>query len=230
MQDLKIRFVVATRESRENFFKTTATGISLNLYKFLPFVELNLYDCNTEGLPAVYNRSIEKSKSDPAILVFVHDDVHFTDFYWADQLVKSLNRFEIVGVAGNKRRVQRQPSWAFVDSNFTWDAPENLSGIVGHGPGFPMQVLSTYGPTCQEVKLLDGLLLVCRSETLNQKNLKFDERFDFHFYDLDFCRQAELKGMRMGTWSISVVHSSGGVLGSPSWQMAKDKYFEKWGD
>src|ERR1700758_1972227 len=105
MQGLKIRFVVATRESRDNFFANTATGMSLNLYKSFPFLELDLYDSNTEGLPAVYNRSIEKAKNDPAILVFAHDDVHLTDFYWADRLANALNRFEILGVAGNKRRV-----------------------------------------------------------------------------------------------------------------------------
>ena len=50
--------------------------------------------------------------------------------------------------------------------------------------------------------------------------LRFDEQFDFHFYDLDFCRQAELKGMTMGTWPISVVHESGGAYGKPAWREA----------
>ncbi|HTJ91006.1 MAG TPA: glycosyltransferase [Acidocella sp.] len=230
MQGLKIRFVVATRESRDNFFVNTATGMSLDVYKSFPFLQLDLYASNTEGLSTVYNRSIERAKNDPAILIFAHDDLHFTDFYWADRLVNSLNHFEILGVAGNKRRVPNQPSWAFIDSNLTWDSAENLSGVVGHGTGFPLQNLSVYGPTYQEVKLLDGLLLACRSESLHQKELKFDERFDFHFYDMDFCRQAELKNMRMGTWSLSVVHNSSGVFGSRSWHEAKAKYFEKWGN
>jgi len=45
------------------------------------------------------------------------------------------------------------------------------------------------------------------------KNLGFDERFGFHFYDLDLCRQAEQRGIRTGTWPISVVHESGGNFG-----------------
>ena len=54
--------------------------------------------------------------------------------------------------------------------------------------------------------------------------------FDFHFYDLDFCRQAELKGLKMGTWSISVIHESRGNLGPQGWWKAYKKYFEKWGE
>lgn len=228
MQKLKIRFVVGTRQTRETFFTQTATGKSLSLYQF-PFIELDLYDSNAEGLPAIYNRSIENSKNNPAILVFAHDDIHLTDFFWVDQLVNSLGHFDIIGVAGNKRRVPNQPSWAFIDNNLTWDKPENLSGLVGHGTGFPPKNLSVFGPPCQEVKLLDGVLLACHSDLLNSKNLRFDEQFDFHFYDLDFCREAERIGVRMGTWCISLVHESGGNFNSPDWNAAKGKYFAKWG-
>jgi len=227
MNDFKIRFVVATRCSREDFFTKTATGRSLSLYQF-PFLDLDLYDLNSEGLPEIYNRSIENSKNNPAILIFAHDDIHLTDFFWADRLIDGLNNFDIVGVAGNKSRAPNQPSWAFIDSNFTWDKSENLSGVVGHGSGFPPGNLSIFGNPCQEVKLLDGVLIACHSEFLNTKNLRFDTQFDFHFYDLDFCREAERIGARMGTWAIALIHESGGAFGSPSWIVAKQKYFEKW--
>jgi len=229
MNDFKIRFVIATRCSREDFFTLTATGRSLSLYQF-PFLELDLYDLNSEGLPEVYNRSIENSKSNPAILIFAHDDIHITDFYWADQLINGLNTFDIVGVAGNKSRAPYQPSWAFIDDEFTWDIPDNLSGIVGAGIGFPPANLHVFGNPCQEVKLLDGVFIACHSEFLNNKNLRFDTQFDFHFYDLDFCREAERIGARMGTWSITLIHESGGNFTSPSWVLAKQKYFAKWGD
>lgn len=228
MHNPKFRFVVATRMTREDFFQKSATGSSLSLYKH-PSVELDLYDSNTAGLPFIYNKSIEKAKNNPAILIFLHDDVHLCDFYWAEQLLNALNHFDIVGIVGNRRRVKNQTSWAFVDAEKTWDAIENLSGIVGHGNGFPPRFLSAFGPPCQEVKLLDGVFLACHSQLLVQKNLRFDERFGFHFYDLDFCREAEQKGVRMGTWSLSVVHESGGDCSSPQWQVAMGKYFKKWG-
>jgi hypothetical protein len=103
-----------------------------------------------------------------------------------------------------------------------------FSGVVGHGDGFPPQNISFFGPSRQEVKLLDGLMLVCNSNTLVSKEIRFDERFDFHFYDLDFCRQAELKNIKMGTWPISVIHESGGDVGSDEWRSAYLKYLSKW--
>ncbi len=60
-------------------------------------MELDLYAENKEGLPEVYNRSIEKAENNPAILVFTHDDIYLSDFYWADRLLNGLKHFEIVG-------------------------------------------------------------------------------------------------------------------------------------
>jgi len=230
MSVTKIRLVCATRESGDSFRSTTALGRSLSLYSFLPFLEVRLFEKNVAGLPSVYNTAISEAKQSPAVLVFIHDDVHLCDFNWAFSLLEGLEQFHIIGLAGNKRRVPRQPSWAFVDDRFTWDKPENLSGMVGHGNGFPCRNLSVYGPSMQEVKLLDGLMLACRSEILLEKGLHFDERFKFHLYDLDFCRQAERLGLRMGTWSISVIHESGGSFGSPAWKDAYQRYLEKWND
>ena len=223
----KIRFVVATRASREEFFRKTATGRSLVVYNF-PFIELVLFDQNQLGLPVVYNRAIAAAEKDPAILVFIHDDVHLCDFFLADQIFSALTEFELVGLAGNKRRVPNQPAWAYVDTKLSWDAKENLSGVVGHGQGFPAMSLNVFGASCQEVKLLDGLMLVCHSNTLLKTGVKFDERFSFHFYDMDLCRQAESKNIKMGTWPISVVHESGGAFGSDAWNDGYRKYIEKW--
>ena len=223
-----IRFIVATRERREDFFAQTALGRSLSLYNF-PFVELHLQDENCLGLPAVYNQAIEASRSSPAILVFAHDDVHLCDFYWPTHILNSLEQFQLVGLAGNKRRVPNQPSWAFIDTDGSWDSQENLSGTLGHGDGFPPRTLVRYGASCAEVKLLDGLMMIANSQTLVQSGLRFDETFQFHFYDMDICREAEIKGIKMGTWAISVIHESGGDFRSESWHTEYKKYLGKWG-
>ena len=177
----------------------------------------------------MYNLAIDNSKNSDELLVFLHDDLHLIDFFWADELRKAVEHFDIVGVAGNRRRVARQPSWAFVDERLTWDKAENLSGRVGHGKGFPAPI-SNYGPTPQKCLLLDGLLLAARSNILHKHGLRFDERFQFHFYDMDFCRQAERLGLSMGTWPIAVIHESGGSFGTDIWRAGWAAYFEKWGE
>ncbi len=223
----KLRIVVATRESKEDFLFKTALGKSLAVYNY-PHIEIALFERNKSGLPAVYNQAIDAARQDPAILVFVHDDVYLCGFNWPNEVAEGLEHFHILGLAGNKRRSPMQPAWAFIDTKFTWDTRDNLSGIVGHGKGFPPTILSQFGPPRQEVKLLDGLFLACHSTTLQKHDLRFDERFNFHFYDMDFCRQAEIAGLLMGTWPISTVHESPGNFGTEVWLTAYSKYLEKW--
>jgi hypothetical protein len=226
---LKVRVVCATRATRESFASSTALGKSLSLLRPAG-VELRLFAGNAAGLPLVYNTAIDESAADPAILLFVHDDVHLCDFHWTDTLNDALEQFAIVGVAGNRRRVARQPGWRFLDEKFTRDRRENLSGTVGHGHGFPAERVDAYGPSRQQVSLLDGVLLAVKSETLHAKSLRFDEQFDFHFYDLDFCRQAERAALSMGTWAVSVVHESKGSFGGESWCRGYERYLAKWGE
>lgn len=224
---IKIKFIVATRETVENFWTKTATGKSLALYRSL-HIEVILSADNSKGLPEIYNAAIEACRSDPAVLIFAHDDLHILDFYWMDAVFNGLSQFGIIGLAGNRRRVPFQSSWAFIDQEFTWDDSSNLSGLVGHGDAFPPTNLSNFGPPLQEVKLLDGLLLAAFSETLIQNHMKFDEQFKFHFYDLDFCRQAEIRGIKMGTIPLSLIHESGGSFGSEAWYQGYETYLQKW--
>ncbi|MDP9014346.1 MAG: glycosyltransferase family protein [Pseudomonadota bacterium] len=222
-----IRIVCATRENSADFATKTALGRSLALYRW-PFIELRLFPNNTAGLPEVYNTVLRESVGRPAILLFIHDDIHLLDFFWPERLVGGLNNFDIIGLAGNKRRVPRQPSWMFLDDKFTRDAAENLSGVVSHGRNWPALGINYYGAPGVEVKIMDGLLLAAHSETLLSRDVRFDENFDFHFYDLDFCRRAEFRKLRMGTWPIQVMHESDGAFGTPGWHRGYEKYLAKW--
>jgi len=226
---MKIKLVVATRVSRQDFFGNTATGRSL-AFNAPSFIELRLYPNNTRGLSSIYNEVIMESKNDPATLVFAHDDLHLLDFFWFFRVIDGLENFDIVGLAGNRRRVPRQPGWCFLDDNFTPDNFENLSGVVGQGNTFPPDQLSIYGLPRQRVVLLDGLFLASHSKTLLENELFFDERFNFHFYDLDFCRQAEMKGLSCGTIDLSLIHESYGLTGSKEWRALYQTYLEKWGE
>ena len=225
-----IRIVSATRVSAEEFENATLLGASLRPFREAPLLERDVAFNNSDGLPAVYNRAIERAKDSPAILVFVHDDVYIADTIWMDEIRRCLAHFDLVGLAGNKRRVANQPAWAFaqiVNGQFAWDDFANLSGVVGHGE--PPGEFSVYGPVHQPCVLLDGLMLIVRSAMLHERELRFDARFTFHLYDMDFCRQAELKQLRMGTGCIKVIHRSGGSFGSPEWVAAYQEYLRKYG-
>lgn len=224
---LPVRLVCATRLNQAQFFAQSLLGQSLKMIRKTEHIELMLFVENQAGLPSVYNKAIALSRQNPAILVFIHDDVLVPDLFFSRQIRAGLDRFDLIGVAGNTRRSPGQPAWLFKDIQLTWDWP-HLSGAIAHGNALPPTNVSYYGPTATSVKLLDGVLLAVSSHTLHAHELQFDERFAFHFYDMDLCRQAEAAGLSMGTWPITLIHGSGGKFGGDPWRAGYASYMAKW--
>jgi GT2 family glycosyltransferase len=228
MNDSPLRVVCATRLSKEDFFTKSATGRCLAAFQRTSAVEITLYANNSRGLGEIYNHAIDACRNSPRILVFVHDDCLLADYFWADRVRQGLENFGIVGIAGNRRRLDGQRSWIIVDESGRQDDHANLSGAIGQGLEFPPEKLDVFGPPGIECKLLDGVFLACHSDTLHTSKLRFDPRFMFHFYDMDFCRSAELLGVRMGTIRLTLVHGSYGAL-DQAWANAYRAYLAKWG-
>lgn len=222
------RIVSGTRASEANFVTATALGRSLWKFRSHPNLEVEIYFDNSRSLGDIYNQSIRNAEDNHAILVFLHDDVYLEDLRWTSKAGRALRKVDLVGVAGNRRRLPRQPNWAFVDAAFAWDEPRNLSGAVWYGE--PPGTVSRFGPSRQDCKLLDGVMLISDSRTLHRHGLRFDPQFAFHFYDLDFCQQAEWRGLKMGTANIKLVHQSVGAFGSAAWLAAYERYLQKYGD
>lgn len=225
----RIRLVCATRVAREEFPTQTAQGRSLQPWCGDARLDLMLFDRNSRPLSVVYNAAIERSRGDRVHLVFVHDDVQLTEFEWPEKVIAGLRRWHVLGVVGNRRRLKGQPGWYFVDTRWTPDYSIHLSGVVAHGRG-GASVITRYGASGQRCALLDGLLLAANSAMLTDHGLRFDPQLAFHFYDLDFCRQAEARELAMGTWPIQVVHGSGGSFGSEAWRAAYELYLRKYGE
>ena len=225
-----IEVVSATRLSESDFWGRSALGLSLRRLsrdsRLVPRVAFE----NRRGLSEVFNERIETATAD--LLVFVHDDVWLDDFFLADRVIDGLRSFDVIGVAGNRRRVPRQPAWAFVGKNaqgrFVWDDRQFLSGAVAHGAK-PFGAISLFGTAPADCELLDGVFLGIRRSTLQAHGVRFDPAFDFHFYDLDFCRSARAAGLRLGTWPIAMTHQSGGAFGTARWAQMYQNYLEKWG-
>lgn len=223
-----VTIVSATRHNQTDFFQHTGLGRSLQTYAAFG-IKAQVFFENKRGLGSCYNEIIDRTENEEEILVFVHDDVYLADFFWLDKLLLGFTKFEVVGLAGNKRRVPKQPAWAFIDDKFTWDDRSNLSGIVGHGHGFPC-ALDVYGDVMQPLKLMDGVLLAIKKKTFTSSGVKFDEQFRFHFYDMDICRQFEEKKISMGAAPLGIIHASEGVFGGPEWRFGYEAYLEKWRD
>jgi hypothetical protein len=225
----RILFVCATRLSEEDFWRQSATGRWLGPWaEKTRRVAWKISFNNTQGLPVIYNAAIAAARRGD-IIVFLHDDVWMSTDGLDAALYQALAHFDVVGVAGNRRRVPFQPAWLFShieNGDFIWDR-SYLSGEVLHGsPDAP--VLQKYGPVPAACELLDGVLLAARVHRLHGGGVKFDETFDFHFYDMDFCRTARRANLRLGTWKLDLIHESGGAFGTPGWARNYEKYRAKW--
>jgi GT2 family glycosyltransferase len=219
-----LRIVVATRMDAKEFVQRSPLAASVNRIAVASPVRIDLRASNKLGLSQVYNVALAEAENDETIL-FVHDDVWIDDWQMPARLADALEKYDVVGLAGNRRRLPKQGAWPFTDLLRTWDT-EWLSGAVSHGEG----KVSVYGPTPSPVKLLDGLFLAAKVSTLRTAGVSFDPQFAFHFYDLDFCRTCEDAGLTMGTWPIAVNHASGGSFGTPEWYAAYERYLVKWGE
>lgn len=223
-----IEIISATRLSESDFWSKSALGISLRRLGYDGRLVARVSFLNLRGLPEIYNAGIS-AESNNDILVFIHDDVWIDDYYLSDRIIEGLRTYDVIGVAGNRRKVQQQPAWAFLDTKFNWDDRANLTGAVAHGKS-PFGPISFFGPVPADCELLDGLFLAAKKTVLTANGVLFDPRFDFHFYDMDFCRNARQRGLRLGTWPICLTHQSGGAFGTKKWSEMYRAYIEKWGD
>lgn len=224
----RVVIVSATQRTEDDFWENSALGQSLSHHlkhddRLCAVVAYG----NTRGLPEIYNEAIDLAEEDD-VLVFMHDDVWIDEQgSFADILIDGLAQFDVLGVAGNRSRKPGQPAWGFIDSNLTPDNPNNLSGRIAHGEK-PFGAMSYFGELPDACELLDGVFIATQKKRLSKQNVRFDPRFDFHFYDLDFCRSARKSGLKLGTWPIRLTHQSQGNYRSAHWRDKSKVYLEKW--
>jgi GT2 family glycosyltransferase len=223
---MNVEIVSATRLAADAFGESPL-GMSLQRIEKDPRLRPHVAFVNSRGLPEVYNDRID-AENDDDVVVFVHDDVWLDDFYFTDRVIEGLQQFDVVGVAGNTRRQPRQETWGFGPGAQRLDLP-HLRGAIAHGSE-PLGKVGFYGPIVGACELLDGVFIAASRKALRAHGVRFDPRFAFHFYDLDFCRSARAEGLKLGTWPIAVTHRSTGNPGTPEWRNARDAYFAKWGD
>jgi GT2 family glycosyltransferase len=228
-----ITIVCATRFSKDAFWQQSMLGKSLmKLATTLDGVRVNVFFENKEGLSTVYNRVIRSCIGNPSILIFVHDDVFIYDIMFIDRIREAMKQCDIAGLAGTSVRYPKQPCWYYREyddetQEFALTEHDVIHGTVAHGDAADFKV-SYFGPLSNNVKLLDGLMLIAHSSRLTDHNVYFDEQFAFDFYDMDFCREAEAKGLTMAVIGLSAIHASIGIYNTSTWRQAYQLYVQKW--
>lgn len=224
---MRVNFVVATRLNEEVFWRDSLAGQFFRIFD-VGSGEVKLFPKNTIGLSKIYNSAFDDYRHSDEVTVFMHDDLLVLDAFWLQRLLVALGQVDIVGLVGSVGGTLGQPSWRHTDLQWSVVPPERCRGFLFHGETYPRGAdLSVYGRSPSRVDTLDGVFLACRPAQL-PRELRFDERFLFDFYDLDFCRKARSLGLSLGVVDISALHRSSGTFGSEGWLAAYRTYIEKW--
>ena len=156
----------------------------------------------------------------------MHDDVEVHDAFFADKLVKAHEQYDVVGLAGTRTMNLQSPAlWHHMSKDIKSDG----CGFVSHY--FPDKGLNSafFGYSPSKALLIDGLFISVDMKKIRDTKCKFDEEFDFHFYDLAFSLQCYLHDVSVGVWPIFVVHYG---LGEPdkNWKELETKFLSKYTD
>ena len=142
------------------------------------------------------------------------------DLFWYEKLDNAFEKYNIVGLAGTKKcdLSSPAPAWHLVS-----DRSEQL-GEVAHC--HDKKVWTTaFGPTEGRVLIMDGLFIAVDIAKALDSKTKFDERFDFHHYDMSFCLTANKNKLKMGITHIRVIHFGlGDSMRTPEWEQSAVKF------
>lgn len=168
-----------------------------------------------KSLCEVYNEILNESETD--IVVLCHDDIYFDTNSWYSKLIKHFEKtdFGILGVAGTTS-IPKSGMW--------WEDRSKMVGIVNHesnGKKWESKYSESLGNSINETIIVDGLFIA-----LNKKRIKhkFNEEFKgFHFYDVSFCLENYIQGVKIGVISnIRITHKS---IGQTNTQWDENRIF-----
>lgn len=173
----------------------------------------------THSLTEAYNIILEQAEND--IIVLCHDDIYFEKGNWGNKVLKHFKRnpdYGVIGVAGSKY---------MPNSGMWWEIPTEMFGVVNHeheGKKWTSKYSEPKGNKLDQTVLVDGLFMV-----VNKPNLKtqFNEEVKgFHFYEVDFCFQNFLQGVKIGVfYDVRITHKSIGMT-NEQWDKNRQQFVE----
>ena len=205
----------STRESKHEFIEY--------LKKSSGFKKIDVIEKVNNGeksLAEVYNEILSEAKTD--IIVFCHDDIYFDTNGWYNKLMKHFEKsdYGIIGMAGTTS----MPS-----SGMWWEDRKKMVGIVNHESGgkkWESKYSESFNNNICQTVIVDGLFIAI-DKTKIKKN--FNEDFKgFHFYDIPFCFENYLEGVKIGViTNIRITHKSIGQTNN-QWEENRKLFEEKY--
>lgn len=205
----------STRESKPEFIEYLKKSSG---FKKLEVIEkINNGD---KSLSQVYNEILSESKTD--IVVFCHDDIYFDTTSWYSKILKHFEKtdYGIIGMAGTTS----MPS-----TGMWWQDIKKMVGIVNHennGKKWESKYADSLGNSVLQTVIVDGLFIAIHKKRIKKT---FNEEFKgFHFYDIPFCFENHLEGVKVGViTNIRITHKSIGQT-NEQWEENRKLFEEKY--
>jgi hypothetical protein len=206
-----VSVVISTRKIDETYVSHVKKMFSH------PKTQILIYENDGEkSLTQIYNLGLRESEND--IVVFMHDDLILETPNMTPKIVKMFEKhsdYGIIGIAGTDKLI----------SGMWWQNRDNMFGVVGHIHQGKRHVnkysKGVFNDVLKDVVVVDGLFFIVHKKRIKRE---FNEQFDgFHFYDISFCVENHLEGVKVGlTTKFGVTHNSIGEV-NKKWE--KNKLF-----
>ncbi len=220
---MNLLIVTCTRAKTLEEFKTRPIYSSLQKHiDSNPNIDFQLFTNNQRGLSTCYNEILKDPKNLDKTVLFVHDDIELNDLFLYEKLIDS--PYSITGLAGAK-------SFNKLSDKLAWHLAALKESYVGEVAHYKDgQIWTTvFGSSNSRALTLDGLFLSVKVKDVVEKELFFDEEFDYHFYDLAFCLKANEKHVKCGVYPIYAVHHGlGDSMLTKEWEAANEKFKSKY--
>ena len=172
-----------------------------------------------KSLTQVYNEILDESPND--IIIFTHDDVYFDTKAWFHKIKSHFEKTEygILGMAGTTH-LSETGQW--------WEDRSKMKGIVNHESGgrkWESKYSEGFGNDIHPAVIVDGVFIAVDRKKLKNK---FNEEFEgFHFYDLPFCYENYLEGVKVGViTNVRMTHKSIGMT-NEQWEKNRKLFVQK---
>jgi glycosyltransferase involved in cell wall biosynthesis len=154
--------------------------------------------------------------------LFIHDDIYFDTTSWYYKLVKHFENenYGIIGLAGTT---------ILPNSGQWWEKRNKMIGVVNHESGgkkWTSKYSEEFGNKIKETVLVDGVFIAVDKTKI--KNNFVEDFSGFHFYDLPFCVENYLNGVKIGViTNIRITHKSIGMT-NQQWEDNRKLFVEKY--
>ena len=207
----------STRESKPEFIEYLKKSSG---FKKIEVIEkINNGD---KSLSQTYNEILSEAKTD--IVVLCHDDIYFDTNSWYHKLIKHFDKsdFGIIGMAGTTY-MPASGQW--------WEDRRKMIGIVNHeheGKKWASKYSDDLNNNIKQTVIVDGLFIAIHKKRIKHN---FIEEFEgFHFYDIPFCFENHISGVKIGViTNIRITHKSIGQT-NEQWEKNKILFSEKYKD